>query len=257
MIKSEASTIPYKVGIYTKTLQMLGIFTLLPLMFAGPFLYEGSWKHWIVAWFFWAFIVSSINAIGMHLGLCHKAMTMRLWVQRFIGFFFTSTALTSPLGFTLVHFMHHKFADTEKDPSSPKYTGFWKAAVYSNQPPPTGEDLRHALMSAKHLLRDKWQISYLRDLHLWILIWPTIVLTIGLLLGNPLLWLYWAWVMPCGLAIFGVIFATFLHPYDKPINIRWVEYIGILENMHKLHHENMKSYDHGPIHRSVGRILSL
>jgi sterol desaturase/sphingolipid hydroxylase (fatty acid hydroxylase superfamily) len=71
------------------------------------------------------------------------------------------------------------------------------------------------------------------------------------------MWLYWGWVMPAGLAIFGVLFAIFLHPKDEPMNIRWVEYIGILENMHKMHHDNVRSYDHGPIHRFFGRVLSL
>jgi fatty-acid desaturase len=257
MAKSEASTIPEKVGNYTKFLQTAGMFILMPLMFAGPFLYENSWMHWIVAWFAWAFVISGINVIGMHFGLCHKALTMRPWVQRFVGFFYTSTALTSPLGFTLVHYMHHKYTDTAKDPSSPIHRGFWNAIIYANHPAPKGDDLRLSFLSAKHLLRDKWQVSFLRDLHWWILVWPATILAIGLLLGNPLMWLYWGWVMPTGIAIFGMVFAILLHPFDEPINIRWVEYIGILENMHKVHHDNIKIYDHGPIHRFFGRVLSL
>lgn len=57
--------------------------------------------------------------IGYHKLFSHKAFTPVSWYPRVAAFFGSISFVGDPLAWTLVHRMHHKYSDTEKDPHSP------------------------------------------------------------------------------------------------------------------------------------------
>jgi stearoyl-CoA desaturase (delta-9 desaturase) len=77
--------------------------------------------HWYGSLFFQTFF--------LHRYAAHKAFTMSpFWEKVFfvLTFIFQGSNYLSAYGYGVMHRMHHAFADTEKDPHSPKYsTSIW------------------------------------------------------------------------------------------------------------------------------------
>ena len=87
-------------------------------------LFYGSPVQWLVVFIVYFFS----GCIGMtatyHRLLSHRSWKCPLWVEYF-GVFCATIGLTgSAIGWVAVHRKHHRFADTPKDPHSPKYKGF-------------------------------------------------------------------------------------------------------------------------------------
>ncbi|MCP4521903.1 MAG: acyl-CoA desaturase [Cytophagales bacterium] len=89
--------------------------------------------HWYGSLFFQTFF--------LHRYAAHKAFTMsKGWEKVFyvLTFIFQGSNYLSAYGYGVMHRMHHAFADTEKDPHSPKYSTslfdmMWKTkTVYSD-----------------------------------------------------------------------------------------------------------------------------
>ncbi|MCU0431331.1 MAG: acyl-CoA desaturase [Cytophagaceae bacterium] len=89
--------------------------------------------HWYGSLFFQTFF--------LHRYAAHKAFTMSVFWERVtyvLTFIFQGSNYLSAYGYGVMHRMHHAFADTEKDPHSPKYsTGIfdmmWKTKnIYSD-----------------------------------------------------------------------------------------------------------------------------
>ena len=72
--------------------------------------------HWYLSLFFQTFY--------MHRYASHEAFTMGKTTERIFNvltWIFQGSNYLSPYGYAVMHRMHHAYADTEKDPHSPKY----------------------------------------------------------------------------------------------------------------------------------------
>ncbi len=73
--------------------------------------------HWYGSLFFQTFF--------LHRYAAHQAFTMSTRMEKIcyvLTFIFQGSNYLSPYGYGVMHRMHHAFADTEKDPHSPKYS---------------------------------------------------------------------------------------------------------------------------------------
>ena len=73
--------------------------------------------HWYLSLFCQTFF--------LHRYAAHKSFTMSKFWERFfyiLTWIFQGSSYLSPFGYGVMHRMHHAFADTEKDPHSPKFS---------------------------------------------------------------------------------------------------------------------------------------
>ena len=82
--------------------------------------------YWLVCFtvFLSAYMLNSLYiSIFYHRGLCHRAVTLKPWMVRFVAT--TGNWLTGldPKGWICMHRLHHAHSDTEADPHSPSNGG--------------------------------------------------------------------------------------------------------------------------------------
>jgi len=71
-----------------------------------------------------AYFLNSIYiSIFYHRGLCHRAVTLKPWVVRFVAATGNWVTGLDPKGWICMHRLHHAHSDTEDDPHSPKNGG--------------------------------------------------------------------------------------------------------------------------------------
>jgi len=78
---------------------------------------------------FFIYIAHFSYSLYIHRYLCHRQMTINVYFQHVLRFIiYVSSPVWSKQflvpGFVAKHRIHHKYSDTEQDPSNPKY-GFW------------------------------------------------------------------------------------------------------------------------------------
>lgn len=76
--------------------------------------------------FIWYQIIAIFGISGgLHRYFAHKQYEVPVWYEWVILFLSTVAGARSPIGWIGVHRMHHHHSDTELDPHSPKYKGFF------------------------------------------------------------------------------------------------------------------------------------
>lgn len=63
--------------------------------------------------------------VGYHRALAHKAVRLSPLAHKGLVFFGNWITGLDPKAWVVMHRLHHEHSDTEKDPHSPKYAGFW------------------------------------------------------------------------------------------------------------------------------------
>ena len=103
----------------------------IPLLFmhvccAGIFFVPGGWPAFIVFACTYVLHVFALTA-GYHRYFSHKSFKTSRAFQFILALLGTTAAQRDPLWWASHHRMHHQNADTEEDPHSPRYHGFWWA----------------------------------------------------------------------------------------------------------------------------------
>ena len=81
---------------------------------------------WILYSFLWYQFIAHVGvSAGLHRYFAHKAFKAGPWFEWLVLFVTNLIGLRSPIGWMGAHRMHHHHSDTENDPHSPKYKGFW------------------------------------------------------------------------------------------------------------------------------------
>ncbi len=73
----------------------------------------------------------------------------------------TFVAVSSPLNFVLIHRHHHKYSDTELDPHSPKYIGWWRVYFLF------WKHVNLSVASVRDMARSKFQI-WIHENYIWL-----------------------------------------------------------------------------------------
>ena len=105
-----------------------------------------TWFIVILIGIVWSQIISHWGAsILLHRHYCHKQFKVPGWFETIGLAMLMIACIRTPIGWIASHRMHHVHSDTEHDPHSPKYTGFWKVLSTTweipNIPPRYARDL--------------------------------------------------------------------------------------------------------------------
>lgn len=96
-----------------------------------PMVIYGSWYHWLIA----VFVYFLNGCLGMtmtyHRMLSHRSWTPPKFVEYLFVFFATIGMTGSAISWVAIHREHHRHADTEKDPHSPNFKGWFFAHFLS------------------------------------------------------------------------------------------------------------------------------
>lgn len=195
----------------------------------------------------------------MHRYAAHRMFTMSDGWERFfyiLSFIFQGSSYLSPRAYAVMHRMHHAYADTEKDPHSPKFDSNFFAmmlrtksiykAIYDKEYPVEERFLSHL---------PKWD-AFDRFADMWLLriFWGTLYFLVYYLLDAQL-WMYFTllpiqWVMG---PFHGVIINWYAHLYgktnfeldDTSKNLFPVDVLMLGEGYHNNHHKRPSNANFG------------
>lgn len=186
----------------------------------------------ILSFFWWQFLAATAISAGYHRYFTHRSFNAPLWYEYFVLVLGPLSGAGHVLGWAGVHRMHHAYSDTEHDPHSPKFKGFWKVFTSSFKVPTIPRRF------IKDLLRNK-RVMFFYKYHTYIRL---AVLLLGYILF-PLEYFIVFFITPFfyGYLGFGLINAL-CHKNGKVRN-NWVANIFTGgEGWHENHHRNGRDW---------------
>lgn len=84
-----------------------------------------SWANLFAAILLWWIAGSLGIGVGYHRLLTHRGFKTPKWVEYTLSVCGTLAIQSGPLSWVTTHRIHHAFTETEKDPHSPRHTGYW------------------------------------------------------------------------------------------------------------------------------------
>lgn len=191
-----------------------------------PMIVYGGLTEWIIA----LFVYFLNGCLGMtmtyHRLLSHKSWNPPKWVG-YLFTLFATIGMTGPaISWVAIHRKHHAHVDTERDPHSPIFKGWFKVhflSMYSDV----------ELKYAAHLLRDKFyqfQHQYYFEINL--------VYAVILYLIDPFAVVY-AWLVPAAILWnAGSSIVSISHRNKKVNNDISLALLVWGEGYHKTHHDH-------------------
>jgi stearoyl-CoA desaturase (delta-9 desaturase) len=190
----------------------------------------------LLSFLWWQFLSATAISAGYHRYFSHSAFKAPVWFEYFV-LLFGSLAFTGPLlGWVWIHRTHHLHSDTDKDPHSPKYLGFWRTFFVLPGRRSHWQDQKLSRHHVKGLLKNKRVVFFYRN--------HKIIRMITFILGVLLLPVEWFLVLIVSPMIFGYLGFGLLnavcHKRGIPNNTWWVSIFTAGEGWHKNHHDNTK-----------------
>ena len=205
-----------------QTFNIIGIL-LIPVLalYGTPF----EWLMCFVGYTLW-------NSVGIFTGY-HKLATHRQfnppkWFKWFSILCGTMAQQGPAIHWASQHVVHHAYTDTEKDPHSPVFKGFWNVAFFL---PFLTEEIKP--IHSRRVITDpvyRFQADYF---------WAILIVFCALCyIVDPFSLVYF-WLVPSGLARISVFYLTAMaHKSGEPVNNDFLGFVSAGEGWHKNHHEN-------------------
>ena len=148
------------------------VYILSVLLTIYALLFHFTWSALLVIYlgmFLYGCLGLSINN---HRYLSHKTFEYRYkWMEKVFSLLATVAGTGSPLNWVEIHIQHHRHADTEKDPHSPRYKSYFEIIV------PQFEN--HEYKRVKRMLRDPFHVFLHRKYWLVNFTWWAILYLVG------------------------------------------------------------------------------
>lgn len=112
-----------------------------------------------------SYVIFHIATINNHFINAHRAITIKSKPLRFLlNWISTVIVVTPPASWSMYHYFHHRYVDSDLDPHSPNHIGF-KAAIFFAHKLDTYEEISEyqqtkAIAATRHLLRDNAAMFY-------------------------------------------------------------------------------------------------
>src|SRR5579872_3076672 len=145
-----------------------------------------TWKALLVAVLLWWISGSLGIGMGYHRLLTHRRYKTPKWVEYCLTVCATLALEGGPVFWVATHRIHHKFADQDGDPHSPRDGKWWSHMGWIL----TGKSMHHDTTTLVHYVPDLAKDKF----HVWITKYhyvPMIVLGLALLAAGGLPWLVW------------------------------------------------------------------
>jgi stearoyl-CoA desaturase (Delta-9 desaturase) len=194
----------------------------------------------VILGFLWSQVISHFAiSIGLHRYFSHGQIKVSPIVESMMLYMIMLACVRTPIGWIASHRMHHDHCDSDKDPHSPKFKGFWRVLLTTwsldRIPPSYARDLYKNP-------RLVWSHKYWR--HFLVLNWlGSLAIGVHFFIGYAL--------MPFILARVGFgLLNTVGHGLENGVNRPWLNWIIAGEGYHRIHHQNcgklrLHKYDTG------------
>jgi len=211
-------------------------YVLTAIQLIGPFvmiwaLMQYATLAWVAASMIMLFLMRIIGgSIFYHRILCHhthSANRVTELVGTTLGFY---GSFIPPLDFCMIHFNHHKYADTNLDPHCHSTRG-WRTMFPILWNVDQQIDFRAVVRLRKNKIVNLFSEKY----------WLMISLPLLLLLISPQAFLF-LFLIPCTLSIWSAAISTMNHDENGAKNMGfWYGIISGAEHMHKNHHNDISN----------------
>ena len=145
-----------------------------------------TWEALLVAVLLWWISGSLGIGMGYHRLLTHRGYKTPKWVEYCLTVCATLALEGGPIFWVATHRIHHKFADQDGDPHSPRDGKWWSHMGWIL----TGKSMHHDTTTLVHYVPDLAKDKF----HVWITKYhyvPMIVLGLALLAAGGLPWVLW------------------------------------------------------------------
>jgi fatty-acid desaturase len=154
--------------------------------------------------FFYVFSIIGLSLV-LHRYYSHKSFEFKYtWLRKIFTFIALISGRGSPLGWVYIHRLHHRYADTEKDPHGPISIGF---RLFGFKPIDSKEEekmkvfLVKDMMTKEHLFMHNYYLGF-------VIVWALALLVLDFSL------LYFAYIIPLlGIQFSQNCFNYFAHKY--------------------------------------------
>lgn len=198
-----------------------------------------------LAWSYFLMIVGS--EIASHRYFCHDSFTTTSAARWGLGLFSNLTMYGSILDWKIAHIIHHRYTDTENDPTSPHHLkwyivvfGFWRS-TNPDSTFATGEARKIAIKSLKDPVFRFYHKYYLVIIFCWVLILAAISPKLVIYgFSIPVLFSFYALN---GISYFNHTYGE-KHPSSKDhaSNLWWVNLFAPGGGWHSNHHRFPEKY---------------
>jgi stearoyl-CoA desaturase (delta-9 desaturase) len=214
--------------IFTKSSVAVLLHTLFSLVGSIILSIYGGYVEWTICFLMYYSMTTLGSTVGYHRIATHNIVATN-WLFKWICIFFGHiVTYGSIISWAAQHREHHRYTDTEKDPHSPKYKGWF----YCHFLTPLGPKNPKYVVD---MLRDpayKFQHRYYWHL---LLVWIAVLYVI-----DPFAVVY-AWLAPSFIAKVCIGFSLSLsHRDNKPHNDFILGLVSGGECFHKSHHDDPK-----------------
>lgn len=189
----------------------------------------------LYSFIWWQVLSAVVISAGYHRYFTHRAFNAPVWYEYLVLLLGPLSGAGHVLGWVGVHRMHHVYSDTEDDPHSPKYKGFWRVLTSTFRVPTIPRKFIKDMLKNKRVM---FFYKYHNHIRITILIIGALIL--------PVQWFLVIFISPFlfGYLGFGLINAL-CHRQGKPTN-SWIANVFTAgEGWHKNHHARIKSWQIG------------
>ena len=177
--------------------------------------------------FYWIMAAVGLT-VGFHRCISHKQIILFPPLEAAVIWAGTIASGCSPLSWAGVHRMHHAYADTEKDPHSPKYKS-WLEILFS-----TYRIKKIPRRFVKDLYENPRVVFFHRNRLYTFIATYAIALSI-----SPVLVLYFISLVPLSFICYGLL-NLLGHDDDGARNRWWINAFAPFEGNHYDHHEKKR-----------------
>jgi stearoyl-CoA desaturase (delta-9 desaturase) len=111
----------------SNTTKLLSIHAVAHVLVIHHLLFDNNvLGYWILSFLWWQFVAAFAISSGYHRYFSHQSFKANKWYEYVCQVLAVFANPGPVLSWAAGHRMHHRYSDTEKDPHSPAYKGFWK-----------------------------------------------------------------------------------------------------------------------------------
>lgn len=204
------------------------------LLLIPAFMY-GEWWMFLLSFLWWQVIAIISISGGYHRYYSHQSFTANSWYKYAVNFLGIFSGAGPVLTWVGAHRQHHAHSDTEHDPHSVSYKGFWH--IYLNI---WGYDINLERKFLKGIIRDK-TVRWFYENYFKV----NVAVIIIFALIDPL-FLIFGYALPVVFAFHGYsILNTLGHKDRNPTNTWIGNILTAGEGWHSNHHDDSKNYQIG------------
>lgn len=218
---------------------MLTLRTMLNIMAHVFFITMLTTGNWIAILFAIPIILLGGFAVTgfLHRSIAHRSFTItKGWVRKTLLFFSLFSLIGTPLGWTVVHRMHHRNLDQKGDPHSPWEIGFFRSYFHLWQV----DESKIDFSGARDIIVNKeLQFFHKYNLVMTFALWLTFYMLFGIIglyvIGTAAVFAFHAFGVANAICHYGA-------SRGKIVDLPKMSWLNFGENFHSYHHSFPGSY---------------